>query len=247
MNEPLRVLVADDELLARKRLLRLLAAMPEVTIAGECTDGHEVLERVRSNDVDLVLLDIEMARLSGVETLALLGEAGPMVVFATAHPQHALAAFDNGAVDYLLKPIEPARLKRAIERARQRRKLPVTVMPETRDPAPAAGDVRIALATRRGLEVIAASDVIYARVDGETVSVHTARGVFITDGRIQALADRLPAAGFMRVHRKVVLNLAHLVALRPVGASAYEAELTDGSIVPVARTIARSMRARWEV
>ena len=237
MNGALRVLVADDELLARKRLMRLLGAMPEVTVAAECTDGDEVLERVRSDAIDLVLLDIEMARLSGVETLALLGETGPMVVFATAHPQHALSAFDNGAVDYLLKPIEPARLRRAIDRARQRR------------PADSAqpSATRIALPTRRGLEVIAASDVLYACVEGETVSVHTQRGVFVTDFRIRALAEKLPSAGFMRVHRRVLLNLQHLVALRPIGASGYEAELSDGAVVPIARSVARALRARWQV
>src|SRR5262245_60228103 len=118
--EPLRVLVADDEAIARKRLVRLLAAMPDVTVAGECADGHEVLERVRGGGIDAVLLDIQMPELSGIEALQLFPADGPVVIFCTAHSAHAIAAFDVGAIDYLLKPVEAPRLHKALERARDR-------------------------------------------------------------------------------------------------------------------------------
>ena len=117
---PLRVLVADDEAIARKRLVRLLAAMPDVALAGECADAHEVLERVRAGGIDVVLLDIQMPELSGIEALQLFPADGPLVIFCTAHTAHAVAAFDVGAIDYLLKPIEAARLRKALERARDR-------------------------------------------------------------------------------------------------------------------------------
>ena len=118
--EPLRVLVADDEAIARKRLVRLLAAMPDVAVAGECADAHEVLERVRAGGIDAVLLDIQMPELSGIEALQLFPADGPVVIFCTAHTAHAVAAFDLGAIDYLLKPIEAARLRKALDRARDR-------------------------------------------------------------------------------------------------------------------------------
>ena len=92
--EPLRVLVADDEAMARRRLLRLLEAMPDVRLAGECADGDEVLERVRGGGVDVVLLDIQMPGLTGLDALALLPAEGPVVVFCTAYAEHAVAADD---------------------------------------------------------------------------------------------------------------------------------------------------------
>ena len=92
-DEPLRVLVADDEAIARKRLVRLLAAMPDVTVAGECADAHEVLERVRAGGIDAVLLDIQMPELSGIEALQLFPADGPVVIFCTAHTAHAVDGF----------------------------------------------------------------------------------------------------------------------------------------------------------
>ena len=113
---PMRVLLADDELIARKRLARLLAAIDDVTVVGECDSGVAVLERVKETGVDVVLLDIQMPNLGGLETIALLPEDGPLVVLCTAHPDHAVDAFEHGAVDYILKPVEGARLKKALAR-----------------------------------------------------------------------------------------------------------------------------------
>ena len=97
----MRVLVADDEQVARNRLVRLLAVMDDVEVVGQCETGREVIDRVAAGDVDVVLLDIQMAGLSGLETAALLPEGGPIIVLCTAHPDHALTAFELGAADYV--------------------------------------------------------------------------------------------------------------------------------------------------
>ena len=107
--------MADDEAVARRRLLRLLTAFPDVVIAGECADAHEVLERVRAGGIDVVLLDIQMPELTGIEALQLFPADGPVVIFCTAHTAHAVAAFDVGAIDYLL---EADRGRAAAARAR---------------------------------------------------------------------------------------------------------------------------------
>ncbi|MEY4509744.1 MAG: response regulator, partial [Pseudomonadota bacterium] len=117
MNErTLRVLVADDEATARRRLVRLLAAFPHVTVVAECTNGREVIAHLEAcqRPPDILLLDIRMPELSGLEACALLPEESPYVIFATAHSEHALEAFEVGAEDYLLKPIEAASLERAL-------------------------------------------------------------------------------------------------------------------------------------
>ncbi|MBA2319682.1 MAG: response regulator transcription factor [Deltaproteobacteria bacterium] len=238
-TDRLRVLIADDEAMARMRLARLLGALPDVAIAGECTDGDEVLARIEGGDVDVVLLDIHMPRLTGVEALALMGEGGPVVVFTTAHPDFAVAAFDGGAVDYVLKPIEPARLRKALDRARER------LHPRRDVPAATAG--RIALPTRKGITLLDPSDILYAAIEGETVVVHTTRGPLFTDFRLNELETRLPAERFLRVHRRALVNLARIERLDDVESGGYLAIFADSSRIGVSRQVARRLRRAWDL
>ena len=245
----MRVLIVDDEAMARKRLERLLVAMPGVEIAGTCEDGSEVASRVAESDVDVVLLDVQMTQMSGVEAMGLLPEDGPFVVFVTAHAEHAVFAFDAGAVDYVLKPVDPKRLARAIDRARLRVDAKREREPASADrssPEPPLVD-RFAIPTRKGLVIIDPKDVRYAIVDGESVVVHANDAAYVTDFRIVALEKRLPAELFVRAHRRVLLNLEHVVGLEPVGAGVYVAELTDGATVPVSRQAAKRLKALWQL
>ena len=186
MMVSMRVLVADDELLARKRLARLLTAIDGVEIVGECDSGVGVLERIKSGDVDVVLLDIHMAGLSGLDAFELLPEDGPIVVLCTAHPDHAVEAFEQGAADYVMKPVEAGRLKKALGRARERLEarrsarampagLPLLARDDEVDGAPRALD-RLALPTRQGIVLLDPRAVSHAVLDGELVSVVTEGG-----------------------------------------------------------------------
>src|SRR3954465_11553336 len=115
---PLRVLVCDDELMARKRVLRLLGELGGIEATIECESGEQVLERLGQEEVDIAILDVNMPGLSGIETVLQMPEDRPYVVFLTAHPEHAVKAFEIGAVDYVMKPVDDARRAKAIERAR---------------------------------------------------------------------------------------------------------------------------------
>ncbi len=235
----MRVLVVDDEAMARKRLVRLLAAMPEIEVVGELDDGQPLAARVAQGDVDVVLLDIAMTELSGIEAMGLLPAPSPLIIFVTAHAEHAVAAFEAGALDYVLKPVEPARLKKALDRAKER----ALARAERTEPKL----LRVAIPTRRGLELLDPRELRYALVDGESVLLHTTRGVFVTDFRMSALERKLPAERFVRAHRRVLLNLEHVVALEPVGAGTYLAETSDGAQVPVSRQAARALKSQWEI
>lgn len=228
----MRVLIVDDELLARKRLHRLLAAMPDVEVVGELEDGADLLKRLEQDDVDLILLDVQMRELSGVEALGLIEEGGPAVVFVTAHDSYAVDAFDGGAVDYLLKPVEPARLSRALARARERMK--------------PRSSSRIGVPTRKGLMLFEPSEILYALIDGETVTLHTERGSFVTDFRIAELEKRLGDA-FDRVHRRALVNLSRVVRLEPNDVGGYTAHVDGGGEVPVSRQAARRLRKLWDL
>jgi two-component system LytT family response regulator len=246
---PLQVLVVDDEATARRRLMRLLEAVPGVRLAGECAEADEALERVRAGGVDVVLLDIQMPGLSGLDVLGLLPEDGPVVIFCTAHAQHAVAAFDVGAVDYLLKPVEPARLRKALERAReaeQRQRFRTEAARHRRGGAGAGAPEglppRLPLPTRQGIVLLAPAEISHAQLDGALVTVHTTRGAFLCDLPLQELVDRLGPHGFVRVHRRALLNLARVVRLEPADTGGFVARTDDGQAVEVSRQAARELR-----
>lgn len=236
----LKVLIADDEQLARARLTRLLSAMEDLEVVGEAKDGDEVLTRVRGGGIDVVLLDVQMPKLTGVEAMALWPHEGPQVIFCTAHAEHAVKAFEVNAVDYLLKPVEPDRLKKALDRARQR---------ETRETFRAAvkkhqAIPRLPVQTRQGLVLLDPEAVTHAVLDGELVTVHTKDTQFITDYTLNDLEQRLPEGRFERVHRRALLNLSAVSRLEPLETGGYLARTHSGHSVEVSRQAARDLRKR---
>jgi two-component system LytT family response regulator len=234
VSQPLRILIADDEQLARKRLARLLAAFPDTTVCGEAADGEAVLAAVRQGGVDVVLLDIHMPGLSGLDALALLPEGSVHVILVTAHPDHAVDAFEHGAVDYVLKPVEAARLQKALERVRAR------LTPRTE--APRAALSRLPIPTRSGIVLVDPDAISHATLEDELVTVFTTQGDFLTDFTLQELMDRLPPEGFLRVHRRALVNLAHVTRLEPLETGGYLARTPRGHSVEVSRQSARELR-----
>lgn len=243
VSPPLSVLIADDELVARKRLSRLLTAFPDVSVCGEAADGEAVLNAVRAGGVDVVLLDIHMPGLSGMDALALLPTGGPHVILVTAHADHAVEAFEHGAVDYVLKPVEASRLQKALERVRTRL--------TTKTPEPGKGTAveqlarplaRLPIPTRQGIVLVDPGTISHATLEDELVTVFTSQGDFLTDFTLQELVDRLPTEGFYRVHRRALVNLAHVTRLEPLETGGYLARTDRGHTVEVSRQSARELR-----
>lgn len=241
----MKVLIADDELLARKRLERLLQSIPNVELAGECQNGDEVLEAIRDQPIDVVLLDIQMPGLSGLDAMALWPAEGPYVIFCTAHPDHALAAFDAGALDYVLKPVEQARLQKALDRAssrdaRARFSAEVASQRQSRDRA----INRLPVETRNGVVLLDPAQISHASLDGELVTVFSGQGDYLTDCTLNELQARLPAERFERVHRRALLNLEHVTRLEPLDTGGYLARTHRGHAIEVSRQSARELRKR---
>jgi two-component system LytT family response regulator len=239
MSVPLRVLVADDEAIARKRLVRLLGAFPDVVLAGECGDAEQVLAAVGGGQIDVVLLDIQMPELSGLEALQLFPAGGPLVIFCTAHAAHAVSAFDVGAVDYVLKPIDGARLRKALDRARQRL---ATASPDPAAPPAAGGVDRLALPTRNGIVLVDPRDVTHAQLADELVTVYASGQAYLSALSLQEIEARLPPPAFVRVHRRALVNLKHIVRLLPNEVGGFVAETSGGHSVEVSRQAARELR-----
>jgi two-component system LytT family response regulator len=236
----LRVLVCDDELIARRRAARLLSAQPGVEVVAECASGGEVLARLAAEDVDLVVLDIHMPGMTGLETVLQMPEDRPYLIFLTAHPEHAVAAFDVGATDYLVKPVDEVRLKKALDRARRQLDAPLG-----RDAHDAAAPLaRLAIATRTGVVLLGPDEVTHAVFDGQLVTVHTRDRAILADATLQELEQRLSAPHFERVHRRAIVNLLHVERLEPVLSGGYVARIAGGKSVDVSRQAARRLRRR---
>ena len=244
MSIPLRVLVCDDELMARKRVLRLLSELPGIEATFECESGEQVLARLSEEDVDVAILDINMPGLSGLETVMQMPEDRPYIVFLTAHPEHAVVAFDVGAVDYLLKPVDDARLAKAITRARQSLDQGNADGRETAGVAITTKPSKLAIATHDGAALVNPFDVTHATFDGALVTVHTADRAILTDDTLQDLEAKLPSGPFERVHRRALVNLDHVDRLESVDSGGYVACLSTGKRVDVSRQSARRLRRR---
>lgn len=231
---PLRVLIADDELLARKRVQRLAGALPGVTVVGACDSGDAALQALDEEPVDLLLLDINMPGLTGMDVSALLPSPAPAVVFITAHPEHAVKAFRVGAVDYLLKPVEADQLAEAVARVRAR------LLPD----APAAE--RLALPTRKGVRLVQPDALRCAVFDGTAVWVHLAAEGAVervqVDLTLAELEGRLPSEGFVRSHRRAIVNLDAVDLLEPLDSGGYLACVRGGPKVAVSRAVSRQLR-----
>lgn len=224
MAEPLRLLVVDDEPPARARLRRLLAALPGVQVVGEAGSGLQALALAESLRPDALLLDVQMPELSGLDVAASLPEDGPAVVFVTAYDDYALPAFDTAALDYLLKPVDPARLTRAIGRIRQRR-------PQTAArPAPA----RLVVAERGQLHVIDCSELLWLQAADNYVELHGAQRMHLLRRTLDGLlADLGP--GFVRIHRSRAVALAAVSAVEAAGRGNATVALRDGTRLACSR------------
>ena len=223
MAEPLRLLIVDDEPPARARLKRLLAAHADVQCVGKAADGLQALAMARSLRPDALLLDVQMPELGGLDVAASLPDAsqgGPAVVFVTAFDAYALPAFDAAALDYLLKPVDPDRLARALHRLRSRQ-LPTVVRP-----MPA----RLVVEERGRLQVIDCASLRWLQAADNYVELHTAERMHLLRRTLDGLlADLGP--GFVRIHRSRAVALGAVTALQATGRGPARAVLNDGTLL----------------
>jgi two-component system, LytTR family, response regulator len=230
----LRAVLADDEPLARTRLRRLLAEHPEVEIAGEAGDGLEACRVIDDVKPDLVFLDVQMPGLSGFDVLANLRHR-PRVIFVTAHDEFAVRAFDEQALDFLVKPVEPARLARAIARlqgpgAEQRAADDQARLRQLLDAVAKTRTPPRRIAVRRGATVtlVEPESILFCRAEDKYTVLHTAEGEHIADRTIEELEAALPDA-FLRIHRSTIVNLAVVRDLTSVEGGRFTVTLKDGA------------------
>jgi two-component system, LytTR family, response regulator len=235
-----RVLVVDDESLARSILIEHLTKLPNIEIVGQAANGFEAVKLAEELTPDLMFLDIQMPKLSGFEVLELLADRAPSVIFTTAFDEFALRAFEVHAVDYLLKPVEPERLTTAVERAGQRMlsgqaSAPPSELSASARP-PGRTLERILIRHEGRVHVLPVERVDFVEAQDDYLSFASGGKRFRKQQTMSELESQLDPARFVRIHRSFIMNIERLARIDLYGKDSWLAILSDGSKLPMSRT-----------
>lgn len=229
----LRVILVDDERIARSRLRRLLEKETDIEVVAECADGPSAVEAVREHAPDLLFLDIQMPGKDGFDVLdALKPEEQPQVVFVTAYDEHAVRAFEACALDYLLKPTSPERLAKSVARARDRLAAGHSPAP----PPPEPGTQRFVVRSGGHLSFVATEEIDWVEAAGNYAILHVAKANHMIRETMSALEEKLPVH-FLRLNRSAIVNLRRVKELYSSPSGDHAAILHDGQRLAITRGI----------
>ena len=240
---PIRVLLSDDESLARERLRSLLEGEPDLEIVGECGDGKSAIAMIKRDQPDLVFLDIQMPEVDGFGVIsALQGGSIPLTIFVTAYDRYAMKAFEVHALDYLLKPVGKERLTEALDHARkqlaqpteatfQKRVLDMLSDLDSRQHAPQ----RIVIKADGEIVCLKPNEIDWAESAGNYVCLHVGGNTHVLRETITSLESRLGQRQFLRVHRSTLVNVDRIKTLRPSLYGDYSILLRDGTKLTLSR------------
>jgi two-component system LytT family response regulator len=237
----LRALIVDDEDLARGALRRMLAEAGGVEVVGEASNGVEALEVIAELKPDVALLDIEMPGFDGFEVVQQLGNP-TAIIFVTAYDEYAVRAFEANAIDYLLKPVRPERLERALGRVRERLSAPDAA--KVREVARERGGPLQRIAARRGkrIVIVPVRDIIRIEIEDKLVFAVTANDRMLIEKTISELEAMLEPAGFLRISRGELVNLETVKELLPWFSGTWRVKLANGEERDVSRDRAKQLR-----
>ena len=260
MSEPMRVVVADDEPLARRRVLRLLREHDDqVDVVAVCESGSQAVDAIRETRPDLVFLDVQMPEMDGFEVLEHLGGELPAVIFVTAHDRYALRAFEVHALDYLLKPFDVERFNPALERGRTQVERQgegargglaalLEQLARERGPAQPPRPRRwldwVMVKARGRVELVRTADIDWIEAEGNYVRLHAGKKAWLVREKIGALEERLDPDAFLRVHRSSIVQVDRLAELHPMVAGDGILVLRDGTQVKLSRGYRRRLLER---
>jgi two-component system LytT family response regulator len=267
MPMPLHVLVADDEAIARRRLIRFLRNEPDVQIVAECSTGGEALEALDAHPVDLAILDVQMPDIDGLQVIATRGpERMPAVIFVTAYDEYAVRAFEVHALDYLLKPVTGERFHAAFQRARQQLERSISsqrgerlaallaqvlagnaALPgveELAQPPQSRHADRLTVKSDGRVYFVKTSDVDWVEAEGNYVRVHAGSSTHLIRETLNAVEALLDPAQFSRIHRSTVVNLDRIREMQAWFAGDYVVILKDGTQLKLSRTYREHLQTR---
>jgi two-component system, LytTR family, response regulator len=231
-------IVVDDEAPARALIKEYLLQHPDIEVVAECPNGFEAVRAATDLKPDLLFLDIQMPKLDGFEVLDLIGRDAAGVIFTTAYDEYAVRAFDVHAVDYLLKPFDSARFAEALElarsRVRSREPLPISDLLEThREGAPLD---RVLIRDRSNVHVIPVEQIDYIEAQDDYVSIRAGGRSYLKEQTLGELEEQLAAKGFLRIHRRYILNVSRLAKIELSEKDSRIAILNDKTQLPISRS-----------
>jgi two-component system LytT family response regulator len=234
---PLKVLVVDDESLARRNVTVLLRGDPDIGSVVECRSGLEAIETIRYSRPDLVFLDVQMPECGGFDVLEMLGgDMPPAVIFVTAHDKYALRAFEAGALDYLLKPFDDARFARALGRAKERLAHYVPQHPRPLQ--------RLVVKSKGQVLFVDVADIDWIDAAGYYACLHVGKETHIVRRTMSDLERDLGDDKFVRIHRSVVVNLERVRGLELQEGGAYEVVLKSKVRLQLSRRFRKRLQDR---
>ncbi|PEA53672.1 DNA-binding response regulator [Bacillus pseudomycoides] len=240
----LRVLVVDDEMLARDELKYLLYRTKEVDIIDEADSVEEALEKLIESKPDLVFLDIQLSDDNGFEIANILKKMKkpPAIVFATAYDQYAIQAFEVDALDYILKPFDEERIVQTIKKFKKRKQLEMDEKQEVHAPDASSGMKKLALPIDESIVLVNIEDIVYTGLLDGKVIVKTICDTYVTNDTLAILEKKLPQMNFLRVHRSFIVNVNHISEIQPWFNSTYNLIMKEDSKVPVSRTYTKELK-----
>jgi two-component system, LytTR family, response regulator len=248
---PVRTVIVDDEPFARRRLRAILAKHPRIEVVGEAGNGTAAVTVVKELEPDLLLLDIQMPGRDGFEVLREVARAGrtPVVIFITAHDEHAVRAFDVQALDYVLKPITEDRVMTAVGRAierlgeHKRADLEHQVGDLLKAVDASRPDARIPVKTERGVKLVPVSEIHWIEANADLVKIHTAREAHVVRMTMAEAEAQVPRARFVRIHRGAIVNVACIQEIQPLFKGDYAIVLKSGVELRSGRTHRANVQA----
>jgi two-component system LytT family response regulator len=240
----MKVLIVDDEPLARRGLRAQLSALPGVECVGECAGRADAVEAIVTRAPDVVLLDVQLGRTTAFDIIEDVGvEAMPVVVFVTAYDRHAVKAFEVHALDYVLKPVDPVRLAEAVERAAAQLTLRQGKSGTARDSSgataigPTNDRTRARFVVRDGeqLRLVEARDIEWFESAGNYVRVHSAGHAYVMRSTMDDVVRRVSGAGFVRVRRSALISISAVATLERYGKASFVLQLRSGTKVVSSR------------
>ncbi len=246
MNNKIRALIIDDEELARELIKNYMKNVPEIEVAGECSNGFDGIKAIQELQPDLIFLDIQMPKLNGFEMLEILDEI-PEVIFITAHNQFAIKAFEMNAVDYLLKPYAAERLTeavhKAINRIRQKETRTRNFQKLVRQPLTEKLE-RVVVKTGIRIKVIPVEKINYLEAQDDYVMIYTDEGKHLKQATMSFFEENLDSNAFIRVHRSYIVKIDQVMQLEPYGKDSYVAKLKTGITVKVSKSGLKNLKQK---
>jgi two-component system LytT family response regulator len=232
----MRVLVVDDEAWARRNLTVLLRHDPDIGAVVECESGSAAIEEIRKSKPDLVFLDVQMPGCGGFDVLELLGSDLPTIIFVTAYDEYALRAFEAGALDYLLKPFDDARFRRALDRAKDKLAHYTPVQPH--------GMQRLVVKCRGEVLFLNVADIDWIEAAGYYVCLHVGSDTHVIRRTLLELERDLGDEKFIRIHRSIIVNLERIRGLELRSEGEYEVVLKSTVRLRLSRRFRKRLQDR---